>query len=187
MGLNKLHSIRLRSFDCLFALIGILVFTPFMAVIVPILLIANKGTVFFFQKRVGFDRRLFHVIKLCTIKNGNKTGIGCWLRRTGLDEVPQFINVLLGSMSMVGPRPLMQEDIDRLGWSDDRYNFRWSMPPGITGLAQIYAGQSARISLMLDKKYVQSPTVCRYLFCIGIAFMMNVFGKLRIRRFLRNH
>lgn len=109
----------------------------------------SRGPVFFIQKRVGFLGRTFLCIKLRTMRlNGEAhavpagaydpriTRIGHFLRRTGLDELPQFFNVLCGHMSIIGPRPHMHADCVAFGELLPGYRFRTIAKPGITGLAQ---------------------------------------------------
>jgi lipopolysaccharide/colanic/teichoic acid biosynthesis glycosyltransferase len=72
-----------------------------------------------------------------TMRDGRVTRVGTALRATGLDEIPQFLNILSGEMSAVGPRPLTEADVRRLGWTGAEFDFRWEQKPGLTGLAQI--------------------------------------------------
>ena len=88
------------------------------------------------------------------MRDGRVTRVGRVLRATGLDELPQFINILRGEMSAVGPRPLTAADIARLGWTAPRFDFRWRVPPGLTGLAQVTGARSGRLSLHLDRGYI---------------------------------
>jgi len=110
----------------------------------------SKGPVFFLQKRIGKGGRVFTCYKLRTmVVNGHAderpaseddmriTGIGRFLRTTHLDELPQFLNVLLGSMSLVGPRPYMITDDHRFSRMVPGHNFRNFVKPGITGLSQV--------------------------------------------------
>jgi lipopolysaccharide/colanic/teichoic acid biosynthesis glycosyltransferase len=110
------------------------------------------------------------------------TKFGALLRKTGLDELPQFVNVLKGQMSIVGPRALTQNDIIRLKWDSEHYVKRWTIKPGITGFAQVYGGQNKKTSWFWDKKYISNHT----LFCdfglLTISFLMNILGKRRVRR-----
>ncbi len=143
----------------------------------------DGGPALFPQERIGKARRPFRVLKLRTMHEGQVTRMGRWLRGTGLDETMQFWNVLRGEMSIVGPRPLTQRDLERLNfWRDDA---RFSVRPGITGLAQIFGGKSARHSRALDALYARRPSLTLDLRLIAISFAMNLFGKERIKRGLR--
>ena len=127
--------------------------TPLLAIFIKI---SSKGPVFFFQKRVGRFGRSFTCIKFRTMivnseadqcsagENDQRiTRIGKFLRRSNIDELPQFFNVLLGHMSVVGPRPHMYADCREFSTIVPRYKFRTLVKPGITGLSQIkgYHGQ----------------------------------------------
>src|SRR5439155_845249 len=105
---------------------------------------------FFRQPRVGYRRRPFSILKFRSMRDGRPTRIGRVLRANGLDEVPQFINILRGEMSGVGPRPLTAEDVDRLGWTSADVDFRWQVKPGLTGLAQLMGAGTSTASLALD-------------------------------------
>jgi putative colanic acid biosynthesis UDP-glucose lipid carrier transferase len=103
----------------------------------------SRGPVFFFQKRVGKGGSPFTCFKFRTMfmnkEPGNDftiTGIGRFLRQSNLDELPQFFNVLLGNMSIVGPRPHMYRDCRRFSGYIANYDSRNIVKPGITGLAQ---------------------------------------------------
>src|SRR5690606_2482111 len=110
----------------------------------------DGGPVLFTQTRVGADRTPFRIYKFRTMRDGKTTRVGRWLRATGLDELPQLVNMLLGDMSLIGPRPLTFEDVARLGWDDGRHDVRFSVRPGVIGLAQLYAGRGKRLSWFLD-------------------------------------
>ncbi|MCP4655661.1 MAG: sugar transferase [bacterium] len=110
--------------------------------------------------------------------------MGRWIRATGLDEVPQFLNVLKGEMSVVGPRPLTAADVARLGWDDRRYDARWTVRPGVTGLAQVFGGRGARVSWYLDRQYLANRSPGLYLWLILITSAMTIVGKARMRALL---
>ncbi len=118
------------------------------------------------------------------MKDHQVTSTGKWLRLTGLDEIPQFINVLKGEMSIVGPRALTAEDIDRLGWNDDFHQTRWSVSPGITGLAQLYGGQHKKVSWFWDSQYLTQHDVGLDFAIVLLSFAMNLLGKTRVRRII---
>ncbi len=140
-----------RSFDIVFSLF-ILIFVgswlfPLLAIGIKM---SSKGPVFFKQKRYGFHEQVFYCLKFRTMVVNDEsstkttstddyriTGLGRFLRKTSLDEMPQFLNVLKGEMSVVGPRPHMLMVDDYYKQKIDRYNLRSSVYPGVTGLAQV--------------------------------------------------
>ncbi|MDR2848403.1 MAG: sugar transferase [Bacteroidales bacterium] len=175
-----------RTFDIIFSVTALLVFAVPMAVIALLLVGKEKHPVFFRQQRVGKDEQPFEILKFQTMVNETPTQTGKILRRTGLDELAQFFNVLKGDMSIVGPRALTQADIVRLGWNDAYHSVRWSIKPGITGLAQIYGGQHRKISWVMDRHYIRKNSLFIDFKMIIISFLMNIFGKTRVRRIIFN-
>lgn len=174
-----------RVFDVVGALAGLAVFAPVMAVIAAALVIDDGGPVFFRQERLGHGRRPFRILKFRSMRDGRITRVGRVLRTTGLDEVPQFVNILRGDMSAVGPRPLTADDVTRLGWSDARYDFRWACRPGLTGLAQLAGARADDHALVLDGVHARgwNPSLdCRLILW---SFAVNALGKARIRQWLR--
>lgn len=133
-------------FDFITALLGLLVLFPLFLFITIGLSFANNGKPFFFQTRPGKDGKLFRIIKFKTMNDqkdseGNLlsdgerlTKIGKFVRKTSLDEVPQLLNVILGDMSIVGPRPLLPEYLPLYTKTQNR---RHAVKPGITGWAQV--------------------------------------------------
>ena len=106
-----------RAVDLAGATSACVVFAPIVAAIALAIWLDDRGSPFFTQTRVGTTRRVFRIFKLRTMRAGEVTRVGRWLRRTGLDELPQFANVWRGEMSVVGPRPLTADDLVRLDWS----------------------------------------------------------------------
>jgi undecaprenyl phosphate N,N'-diacetylbacillosamine 1-phosphate transferase len=135
-----------RFFDFIITLICLVIFMPLFLTIAFILFFINKDSPFFYQKRPGKNEKLFYVIKFKTMTDemDNKgvllkdaerlTRFGTFIRKTSLDEIPQLINVLKGDMSLIGPRPLLQE---YLPLYDEEQRKRHSVKPGITGWAQV--------------------------------------------------
>jgi len=174
-----------RAFDLGFALIGCQVFAPFFVVASGLIKLDDGGPVFFRQERVGRGRKPFEILKFRTMRGGKVTRVGKWLRATGLDETAQFLNVLRGDMSMVGPRPLTQADVERLGWTRKEHDARWDVTPGITGLAQLLGTTSARAALRLDKLYAAKRSAWLDTQLIAASFVVNLAGKKRTRGWLR--
>ena len=148
---NDLNTILKRTFDVVFSLFVIVFLlswiTPIIALIIKI---ESRGPVFFKQTRNGIKFREFICYKFRSMIENNDadiqqatkndkrvTKIGKILRKTSLDELPQFFNVLIGNMSVVGPRPHMIKENERYSKSVDKFMVRHFVKPGITGLAQV--------------------------------------------------
>jgi len=141
-----------RAFDLLFAAIAIVLTAPLMVLIAILIRLASPGPVFFGQDRVGLNGRIFRMYKFRTMRVGDpdesdtrwtteddprRTRLGTWLRRTNLDELPQFFNVLKGDMSIVGPRPERPHFVQNFMQNVAQYNTRHYLKVGITGWAQV--------------------------------------------------
>jgi putative colanic acid biosysnthesis UDP-glucose lipid carrier transferase len=153
-----------RMFDIVFSVMVLALLFWLFALVALWIIIDSKGPVFFRQKRVGRNGKIFWCIKFRTMyrneeadekpacKNDTRiTRAGRILRNTCIDELPQFFNVLAGQMSIVGPRPHMVTDCIRFSFIISTYSFRNLVPPGITGWAQV-KGYHGRI---LDYESIQ--------------------------------
>ncbi len=142
-----------EGFDRLFALTALLMLSPLMLMLALAIKLSSEGPVLFRQLRIGRDGRPFHVYKFrsmrlhaeqsgkltqATRNDPRITAVGRLMRRTSLDELPQFLNVLRGEMSVVGPRPHALEHHDLYLRRLPGYLHRHGMKPGITGWAQIH-------------------------------------------------
>jgi putative colanic acid biosynthesis UDP-glucose lipid carrier transferase len=165
-----------RLIDILFSLTIILFLFP---VIIPLIALCiytdSGGPVFFIQKRVGHRKHVFNCLKFRTMKGCldqegqlvlNVTRVGAILRNSGLDELPQLFNVLIGDMSVVGPRPYSIEDDEAFGSQVAYFNRRYQVRPGITGLAQAegYKGwikneEEIRERTTIDLMYVNASSL----------------------------
>jgi exopolysaccharide biosynthesis polyprenyl glycosylphosphotransferase len=171
---NRLYLFVHRFVDISCSLIGIV----FLILLVPLVflgnLIANKGSIFYTQQRIGKKGKPFNIIKLrsmvdnaelggamwATIEDKRVTKFGKFLRRTRLDEVPQFINILKGDMSLIGPRPERPEFVELLEKTYSFYAVRHVIKPGLTGWAQVeypYANtiEEQSIKLRYDLYYIK--------------------------------
>ena len=173
-----------RLFDVVGAAAGLLVFSPVMAVLAAAILVEDGRPVLFRQVRLGRARRPFTIVKFRTMTGGRITRVGRVLRATGLDELPQFVNILRGDMSAVGPRPLAEADVRRLEWTVPRFDFRWRVLPGLTGLAQVMGAPSGRHSASLDRWYVAYGNLPLDVRLVALSFAINALGKTRIRQWL---
>jgi lipopolysaccharide/colanic/teichoic acid biosynthesis glycosyltransferase len=159
-----------RGLDVAVALAGLVVLSPVLAVVAVAVRLSSSGPILFAQVRIGRDRAPFKILKFRTMrlpdpaggdadsqaaKDARVTPAGRLLRRTGLDEIPQLWNVLVGDMSLVGPRPLIPEETKALPRS---VASRFDVKPGMTGLWQICGQHDLRWDEMcqLDVAYVSS-------------------------------
>ncbi len=159
------------------AFIAILLLIPVLAVVAFVILVVDGRPVFFLQTRVAKDRGRFTLIKFRTMKDGSLTRFGALLRSTGIDELPQLINVVVGTMSLVGPRPLTPGDVERLGWSLPEFDPRWSVLPGITGPAQLLGVCDKHETMRADLDYVKHRTLAVDMAILARSILVPVIGK----------
>jgi len=170
-----------RFMDLALSFVALLALTPVFAVVALAIKLSSPGPVFFIQERVGFNKRRFDLFKFRTMvvdaekklkeiahlnevsgpvfkieKDPRITPIGAFLRKTSIDELPQLINVFLGDMSLVGPRPLPLRDYE--GFDQDSHRRRFSVRPGITCFWQIEGRNSIPFEqwMELDMKYIDN-------------------------------
>ena len=191
-----------RIFDIILGSILLVIFIPFFSVVATLIKITSSGPVFFLQKRCGKNRREFKMYKFRTMikdaeslkkklksdvdgpmfkmKNDPRiTSIGRFLRRWSLDELPQLFNVLKGEMSLVGPRPLSNDEMTRNNeWKETRL----SVKPGVTGLWQIMGKSSGKFSdwIKYDTEYVKK----RSLFFDFKILFLTITAVLRKKEYL---
>ena len=180
-GIRGLPGVAKRLFDICVSLVLLMLFLPVFALLALLTKLTSPGPVFFIQKRVGLNKRLFPLFKFRTmvadaeeklaelqglneapgpvfkIRNDPRiTLVGRFLRRTSLDELPQLLNVLKGDMSLVGPRPLPVRDYE--GFDEDWHRRRFSVRPGITCLWQINGRSNTPFDrwMELDMNYIDN-------------------------------
>lgn len=148
---NKLYMYYTRFFDLIFAIVGLLIFFMIAPLLWLINLFVNKGSFFYTQERVGKNGVPFTIYKMRTmVQNAEQNGavfattndsritpFGKFLRKTRLDELPQFINVLKGEMAIIGPRPERPVFVNQIAASIPLYQTRHVIKPGLTGWAQV--------------------------------------------------
>ena len=159
--MRRLNLAVKRTADIIFSAAGLIVLMPILLISAILLEVFMPGPLFFKQQRVGKNGRLFNILKFRSMKVDKAleashdftrdaermTPFGKLLRRTKIDELPQLWNVLVGDMSLVGPRPTVKEQTDKY---NDYQRQRLNMRPGMTGLAQV----NGNISLTWDERFV---------------------------------
>lgn len=165
-----------RIIDFTSALVGCIVLFPIFVLVTFFLAIANNGKPFFFQERPGRHEKIFRIVKFKTMndakgKNGELlpdsmrlTKVGAFVRKTSLDEIPQLFNVLIGDMSLIGPRPLRTYYLPLYSEAQQR---RHEVRPGITGWAQV----NGRNAISWTKKFEYDV---EYVNKISLAFDIKI-------------
>ena len=167
----------IRCFDFLFSLIGLIFLFPLLILTFLIGLFDN-GSPLFIQKRVGYNFKSFSLIKFRTMPVGMRSvgthlikdikfsSFGYFLRRTKIDEIPQLLNVLIGDMSLVGPRPCLFNQRKLISERKKRGVFK--VRPGITGLAQISAINMKTPTLLAktDQKMIKNMSLYNFFYYI---------------------
>lgn len=170
-----------RAIDIIIAVVLIILTSPIMIVAAIGVRLSSKGPIIFKQVRVGKDNKEFTIYKFRSMRMPNKethnydeeqhteadedrkTRFGTFMRKTGIDELPQFFNVLFGTMSVVGPRPELPVYVEEYSKTIPLYMVKHQVKPGITGLAQIYGFRGDNTSIErrieLDLKYIENWTL----------------------------
>lgn len=176
-----------RVLDLLLSLVGFVVILPVLLGITIFLAIANNGKPFFVQKRPGYKGKIFRIIKFKTMndkkdKEGKLlsdaerlTTVGAFVRKTSLDEIPQLLNVIMGNMSLIGPRPLLMQYMHLYSPYQNR---RHEVKPGITGWAQVN-GRNAidwETKFDLDVFYVHNIS-----FLLDVKIIFKTIKKILVR------
>jgi len=165
-----------RILDIFLSCVFILILAPLCIILAVLIKVSSNGPVFFSQTRVGKEGRLFTMYKFRSMRldaesisgpvwaksdDPRVTGIGKFMRKTHLDEIPQFLNVLKGDMSIIGPRPERPHFVDKLKSEIPEYQKRLAVLPGITGLAQVKykydeSVDDVKNKLQYDLEYIKS-------------------------------
>lgn len=174
---STFNALMKRTFDIAGSLFCIILFLPVMSITAILVRATSKGPIIFCQERVGLHNKPFKMYKFRTMRvqteeeekkgwtqkdDPRVTSIGRFLRKTSLDEFPQFFNVLMGNMSLVGPRPERPQYVEKFREEIPRYMIKHQVRPGITGWAQVngYRGDtSIRKRIEHDLYYIENWTM----------------------------
>lgn len=166
----RIYIVIKRILDFVISLLSIILLSPVLILLAIIIKFGSKGPILFKQERIGKDKTHFYILKFRTMRTDTPenmpthllenpeqwiTPIGKFLRKFSLDELPQLFNILVGEMSVVGPRPALWNQYDLIELRD-RYNVN-RLVPGLTGWAQVNGRDELSIELKVafDKEYLQ--------------------------------
>jgi O-antigen biosynthesis protein WbqP len=181
-----------RIMDILLSVIGLIALSPVFIIIVLAIKVDSKGQIFFKQKRIGKDKKIFDILKFRTMQISAPkdspthmldnpemyiTKVGKFLRKTSLDELPQIWNIIVGDMSIIGPRPALWNQYDLID-ERDKYGAN-RIRPGLTGLAQINGRDelSIEVKARFDGEYFEK---------ISLGLDMKIFLMTIIKIFKRD-
>jgi sugar transferase (PEP-CTERM system associated) len=186
-----------RALDILLSIVGIILVLPALPVIALLIKVTSPGPILFRQKRVGEAGYEFTLMKFRTMRDNAEeesgpvwakeddprtTNLGCWLRKTRIDEIPQMFNVLKGEMSFIGPRPERPEFVEKLSETIPYYGKRHFVRPGITGWAQIKYRYGASEEDALEKLRYDLYYIKNYSLVLDL---MIVLGTIKVVLFRR--
>jgi sugar transferase (PEP-CTERM system associated) len=197
---SRLTGLLKRSLDICFGIVGLLLSLPIMIVVGAVVKLESKGPMLYRQERVGWKGRAFEVLKFrsmrvdaettngaqwATVNDPRMTRAGKYLRQFRLDELPQFINVICGEMSFVGPRPERPVFVAQLREEIPYYDERHSVRPGLTGWAQVQYSYGASVEdayrkLEYDLFYLKNMSVffdCAIIFQTVRTVLMRKYGR----------
>lgn len=200
VALRGWNRILKRAFDIMFSLVILILVSPLMLAIAIAIKLTSPGPVFFIQERVGLDNIPFQLVKFRTMRapsansssedadkpgwtvanDPRRTGMGAFLRRFSLDELPQFYNVLIGEMSVVGPRPEQPHYVQEFAQSIPKYLRRHREKAGLTGWAQVNGlrgDTSIELRTAADLYYVENWSLLFDLKIIARTLLSMVKGK----------
>lgn len=196
-GMNVFERLVKRIFDITCSFLALIILSPVFLVVAITLLCQGDGSVFFKQERIGYKGKPFNILKfrtmrvdsesngeprLATVNDERLTKVGKFLREHHLDELPQLVNVLLGDMSFVGPRPERRYFIEKIRLENPNYDYLYMIRPGLTSMATLHNGYTDTMEKMLrrldmDLEYLQKRSLWLDMKLIFTTFLFIVNGK----------
>ena len=196
-GMNWCERAIKRFFDITCSFLALIILSPVFLVVTVMLLLQGDGSVIFKQERIGYKGKAFYIFKfrtmradsesngkprLATVNDERLTKVGKFLREHHLDELPQLVNVLIGDMSFVGPRPERRYFIEKIRKENPNYDYLYLMRPGLTSMATLHNGYTDTMEKMLirldmDLEYLQKRSLWLDFKLIVTTFLFIVNGK----------
>lgn len=175
-----------RIIDIILSLVGLILLFPVFLILTIVIKIESRGPVLFKQKRVGINKTYFNILKFRTMRVDSPkdtpthllenpdewiTKVGKVLRKTSLDELPQIWNILMGKMSIIGPRPALWNQYDLID-ERDKYSVN-DIPPGLTGWAQVNGRDelSIEVKVKLDAEYAEKISLSMDIKCFFLTIV----------------
>ena len=191
-GITSYQAFIKRVVDIILSIILLVLLSPLLVIVALLIKIEDGGKIFFIQDRVTKDNKIFKILKYRSMKQEKDTNVvrptaqdddrvtkvGKFIRNTHIDELPQLINVLIGDMSIVGPRPERIEHVELYKKEISEFGYRLKVKAGITGLAQIYGkyNTTAYDKLKLDLIYIKN-----YSLLFDIELILKTFKVLLLK------
>lgn len=187
------YSLVKRLMDIILSFIAIIISIPLMLILGLLTKLTSRGPIFYTQTRIGKDGKPFKIIKFRTMRvdaedgtgpvwakpdDQRVTALGYYVRRLHLDEVPQFINILKGDMSLIGPRPERPFFIDTFKRQLQNYTHRLSVKPGLTGLAQVRYKYDESIDDVKKKLSYDLVYIRKMCFFLDLKVLFWTVGKI---------
>lgn len=171
------YTILKNVLDKLFAIVFLIILLPIFVVISVTIKINSKGPILYKQSRTGKNGKSIYIYKFRTMVNNKTTKIGTFLRKTSLDELPQLLLVIKGDMSLIGPRPWIPEYYENMNAKQKQ---RYSVKPGLTGLAQVMGRNNITIfqKIDYDLEYIKNYSLKQdiKIFFLTIKTVLNTKG-----------
>ena len=194
MAITTSTKFFIRFFDIFFSFTGVLFLSPLFIVVILILRFSGEGEIFYFQDRIGIEKKIFRIIKFATmlkespnigagtitLKNDSRVlPFGKILRMTKINELPQLFNVLKGDMSLIGYRPLVEKDLE--GYNNYELKIILSSPPGLSGLSSLFFSDENKFFTTKDPRKIYREVIAPIKKEIDLWYSNNITVKNYIK------
>ena len=177
-----------RLIDVMCAVFGVLVYLPVWVFAGILIWMEDGQPILEFSPVLGSKRKPFYLLRLRTSRDGQTTVVGHFVRILKLDETVRLANVLFGHMSIVGPRPLTEAEVERLGWQGQNYDSRFAVAPGLTGISQLFECFGPHYAYNLDKYYLRNSSLqldLKIVVCSVVGLFVGAKASRDLGRYLK--